>query len=92
MITKSIISIVAFSLLYSFVVLLLTPFLVTWGAPKAFWQEILIFLYSFPIDIDAVAGEYFFTSILLDGLFWGLLLTGLSELLKYLRTHFKSVV
>lgn len=92
MITKSIIRIIVFGLLYSLAVLLLTPFLVTWGAPKALWQKILVFLYSFPIDIDTVASDYFFTCIMLDGLFWGLLLMGLGKLVNYLRTHFKSVV
>lgn len=61
---------VGLSLLYSLVVILLTPSLVTWGAPKVSWQPILIFLYSFPIDFDVRSGDYVLDCILLADLFW----------------------
>lgn len=77
------------SLLYVLILLVYTPFLVSWGVPKPRW---FTFFYTFPIDALRANENHFLTSVLLNALAWGMITVSLWRLVKYLKVDRKSVV
>lgn len=64
-----------FAIIYSIVMLLVSPFLISWGEKPSIFKRIFNLLTNFPVDWNYLVVKYSFIFIYINGLFWGVIVS-----------------
>ncbi|PJJ60874.1 hypothetical protein [Hymenobacter chitinivorans] len=75
-------------MLQAILALLTAPFLLLWGAQPAWWQQVLLFVLTYPVPVRLLPESWTLPVILLNGAYWGML--GYS-VVRVLRTLWREL-
>ena len=77
-----IIPVLVFAVVYSILIIVISPFLISWGDKPNFLGKIIDFLMTFPINWRTLITERSLLYVLPNGIFWGFVLAAITYLLK----------
>ncbi|UOQ52171.1 hypothetical protein [Hymenobacter cellulosivorans] len=61
-------------MLHALLFLLSAPFLLLWETQPTWWQQVLVFVLTYPVPVSLLPDSWTLAAMLLNGAYWGMVL------------------